>query len=266
MSEEQKSTAVVVPLKAGGRVSGIIPQTIEETFRLAQAIAKSGLAPRGMDKPESIMVAIMHGAEIGLPPMQSLQRIAVVNGRPTVWGDGLPALLWARGFSIQERIEESTAFCTVIRPGGEAITRSFSVADAKKAGLWGKAGPWTQYPDRMLQMRARGFACRDGAADVLGGLYITEEAEDIIDVSPAPPKRVVGRDREGRKTAYAAKNDGDEEMFNEIRAQIACAQTAEEIENLRKTYKTELADLPRAWIEIVEAEIADTGLIKDAAE
>jgi hypothetical protein len=54
----------------------------------------------------------------------------------------------------------------------------FSVADAKRAGLWGKSGPWTQYPRRMLQLRARGFALRDAFPDVLKGLVTAEEAQD----------------------------------------------------------------------------------------
>ena len=186
----------VVPLQAGNKIAGIIPTSIEEVFRLATAVSKSGLAPRGMETPEKLTVAIMHGLEIGLPPMQAIQRIAVVNGRPTVWGDALPALLLARGFHIGERIEgagdDRVAFCKVVRPDGSMIERGFSVVDAKKAGLWSKPGPWQQYPERMLQMRARGFACRDGAADVLSGLYITEEVEEerpMRDVTP--PKEVV---------------------------------------------------------------------------
>lgn len=173
------STNAVVPLRAGGKVAGIVPESVEEVFRLAQAVSKSGLAPRGMDTAEKLTVAIMTGMEIGLPPMFAINKIAVVNGRPTLWGDALPALLWGRGFKLKEWLDgdgdSRRAFCEVTRPDGDKVMRDFGVVDARKAGLWGKAGPWTQYPDRMLQMRARGFAARDGAADVLGGLYVAEE-------------------------------------------------------------------------------------------
>jgi len=185
----------VVPLQTGGKIAGIIPTTIEEVFRLASAVAKSGLAPRGMETPEKLTVAIMHGLEIGLAPMQAIQRIAVVNGRPTVWGDALPALLLARGFSIGEHIDgngdDRVAVCKVVRPDGAMIERTFSVADAKKAGLWNKQGPWQQYPERMLRMRARGFACRDGAADVLSGLYVAEEIEDERPMRDVTPRKEV---------------------------------------------------------------------------
>lgn len=182
-------TNYIAKLTTGNTPAAIIPTNIEEVFRLAKAIAASGLAPNGIKTAEQITIAIMHGMEIGLPPMQAVQRIVIVNGRPTLWGDAIPALLWSRGFKIKEWDDETTSYCQITRPGGEMILRLFSDDDAKEAGLLGKAGPWKQYKRRMRQMRARGFAARDGAADVLGGLYIREEIEDVRpmrDVTPAP--------------------------------------------------------------------------------
>jgi hypothetical protein len=171
-------------IRAGARPQAIVPQTMEEAYRMAIAVCKAGMAPKGMDSPEACMIAIMHGLEIGLNPMSALQRIAVVNGRPTIWGDAAIGLVRASGLceGIDERTEgrdaDRIAICEVKRKGELPITRTFSVADAKKAGLWGKSGPWSQYPERMLQMRARAFALRDGFADVLGGLYLREEFDE----------------------------------------------------------------------------------------
>ena len=172
-------------LAAGQRPTPIIPTTMDEAYRMAKAICLAKLAPKGLDTPEACMVAIMHGMEIGLAPMTALQRLAVVNGRPTIWGDGAMSLVRASG--LCEFVRETclgqgdalTATCEAMRRGEpEPIVRTFSVADAKRAGLWGKSGPWQQYPNRMLQMRARAFALRDGFADVLGGLYLREEIEE----------------------------------------------------------------------------------------
>lgn len=236
-------TTNIVPLKSGGSIQAIIPQDVEQVFRLANAISKSGLAPSTMKDPEKLVVAIMHGLEIGLPPMQAVQRIAVINGRPAIWGDALPALLWARGFKLIEVKEGPTAACSVIRPDGERITRCFSETDAKKAGLWGKPGPWQQYPDRMLQMRARGFAARDGAADVLSGLYVAEELADAPELVEAGPKR---------KSSNAAKKDGQTvEVFNEIIRHIGDCQTADDLQVISDRYAQEIAELPKSWAEIV---------------
>jgi hypothetical protein len=172
-------------LVAGNRPAAIVPRSMDEAFRLANAVCVAGLAPKGLDTPEKAMVAIMHGLEIGLTPMAALQRIAVVNGRPSLWGDGAMGLVRASGLCefVRERVEgdgdKRVAICEAKRRGeSEAIIGRFSVADARRAGLWDKAGPWKQYPDRMLQMRARAFALRDGFADVLGGLHLTEELQD----------------------------------------------------------------------------------------
>jgi hypothetical protein len=169
-------------IKAGGQVSALVPQSLDEAFRVASAMAASGMTPKGVDKPEQVLVAIMAGAELGFAPFQAMQSFAVINGKPNIWGDALPALLWSSGFKIKEWFdnadEPTKAFCRITRPDGEEIERSFTLAQAKKAGLLGKQGPWQQYPERMLQMRARAFAARDGAADVLRGMHVAEEVQD----------------------------------------------------------------------------------------
>ncbi len=178
-------------LVAGGEVAAIVPRTLEETFRLANALAGSGLAPASLKTPDQVMVAIMAGAELGLPPFQSLQSFAVINGRPAIWGDGLMAVVRSHGFKVREWLDGEgdamVARCEVTRPDtGEVVPGEFSVVDAKKAGLWGKTGPWQSYPKRMLKMRARAFALRDGAADVLRGFQVREEVEDYVrEVQPA---------------------------------------------------------------------------------
>jgi len=124
----------------------------------------------------------MAGAELGFAPFQAMQSFAVINGKPNIWGDALPALLWSRGFKIKEWFDDEDApkkaFCRITRPDGEEIERTFSLEDARKAALLGKQGPWQQYQKRMLQMRARAFAARDGAADVLRGMHVAEEVQD----------------------------------------------------------------------------------------
>lgn len=178
-------------LTSGGSISAIVPQSIEEAYRIANAVVSAGMAPRSLDTPEKAMVAIMHGLEIGMTPMAAMQSIAVVNGFPTIWGDG--ALGLVRGSGVMEWIKEwaegegngYTAHCSVKRKGEpEAITRSFSWDDAKAAGLLGKKGPWENYRARMFQMRARSYALRDGFADILRGLRIREEVEDYQHVGP----------------------------------------------------------------------------------
>ena len=172
---------------------GLALATFDDAFRFAKMVAASDFAPKDFrGKPESCLLAIQHGAEARLTPMQSLQSIAVINGRPTIWGDAALALVQSSPACeyVREYIEGDgdnlTAVCEAKRRGYPAPTTvRFSVADAKKAGLWGKSGPWSQYPNRMLQLRARGFALRNAFADALRGLVTAEEAQDYPANEPA---------------------------------------------------------------------------------
>ena len=172
---------------------GLALQTFDDAWRFWQMVAKTDFAPKDFkNKPEACLLAGQHGAELGLGPMQSLQCIAVINGRPTIWGDAALALVQASPVCeyVSEGIDgdgdKMAAICVAKRRGyPQASTVRFSVDDAKKAGLWGKSGPWSQYPRRMLQLRARGFALRDAFPDVLKGLVTAEEAQDYPQSEPA---------------------------------------------------------------------------------
>jgi hypothetical protein len=166
---------------------------MDDAYRFAKMVASSEFPPKDFrGKPESCLLAIQAGSEVGLSPMQSLQSIAVINGRPSIWGDAAMALVQAS--PVCEYVREYTegdgdnlvAVCEAKRRGYPAPTVvRFSVADAKKAGLWGKSGPWQQYPARMLALRARGFALRNAFADALRGLITAEEAQDYPTPEPA---------------------------------------------------------------------------------
>lgn len=156
----------------------------ETGMRLATMLSNSQLAPQAYrNKPEETMVAMMMGNELGLNPMQSIQNLAVINGKPSIYGDAMLALVQNHPSfgGIEESFDESTmtATCTVWRKNGGKHTQRFSKRDADAARLWGKKGPWTDYPKRMLAMRARGFALRNQFADALLGLISVEEARDM---------------------------------------------------------------------------------------
>ena len=185
------------------RAGGLALATFADAMKFGETVANSEFAPKDFrGKPASCMLAIQAGAEIGLAPLQALQSIAVVNGRPAVFGDA--ALAVAKASPVCEYVTESVdgdgeqmvATCTAKRRGyPQPTVVKFTVADAKKAGLWGKAGPWTQYPKRMLQMRARGFALRDAFPDVLKGLVTAEEAQDYPHTAEPPQPVTVTQER-----------------------------------------------------------------------
>lgn len=170
------------PARAALSTGILNPTTLAEALQMAEVISKSSIVPKDYQgNPGNVLVAIQWGMEIGLAPLQAMQNIAVINGRPSLWGDALLALCKASPLCeyITETVDGETAICVAKRRGDpQPVVREFSMEDAKKAGLAGKQGPWMQYPKRMLQMRARGFCLRDAFPDVLKGMAVAEEERD----------------------------------------------------------------------------------------
>lgn len=201
----------------------IYPQSIEEVYRLSKMALTAGmLKPQKTgygdsatyEDPDAVLargtMIIMQGMELGLPPMQSLQLLAMINGRIVAHSEAVPGLLLSKGFKLHEKwsgspmADDWTCTIELTRPDGEKFRGSFSVANAKQAQLWdqsptktsfGKTKPndaaWFRYPQRMLKARALGFVGKDGGADALRGLMVREELEDMIradharDITPA---------------------------------------------------------------------------------
>lgn len=198
MNAPENKHLAVVP-QGGG--FDLAPRNFDEAWRLAEILADSELVPKDFrGKPGNCLVGMQWGHELGLKPLQSLQGIAVINGRPSIWGDTLLAIV--RSSPLCEYITEGmdadgTAWCKAKRRGEPEQIRTFSDADAKTAGLQGKAGPWVTNPKRMKQMRARAFALRDVFTDVLRGMHMAEESVDL----PAPTEKHMGAAEEVKPAA-----------------------------------------------------------------
>jgi hypothetical protein len=233
--------------------TGLALQSFDDAFRFSKMVAASEFAPKDFKgKPESCMLAIQHGSEVGLSPMQSLQSIAVINGRPTIWGDAALALVQSSPVCeyVKEYVEGQgdnlTAVCEAKRRGYPAPTVSrFSMADAKRAGLAGKSGPWSQYPERMLALRARGFALRNAFADALRGLITAEEAQDypqaVVTSEPVVvrPKFDSDEPRPSRIVlSPKVKQEPQRTRAEAGRLAISAAKTIEACESLRSKLDT----------------------------
>lgn len=199
---------------------GVRIETLDDMFRFCEWVHSSGLAPAGLDSPPKIMIAVEHGLELGFAPMQAIQGIAVINNRPCMWGDLFLAACkqspewdedgfreWSEGDQFKD---DYTAYCSMKRrSSSELQTRSFSVADAKRAGLWAnqKRDPWIKYPQRMLQMRARAWCGRDTFADALKGVGMAEEVEDFKQVEARVIRDPIRAPQRKSLTAFAEPSD-----------------------------------------------------------
>ena len=173
------------------------PVTLNQVVNYAEFIAQSELVPKSYrGKPADIVICIQMGNQLGFGAGQSLKSIAVINGTPTLWGDGLLGLCLASPLclDIQEdntqTIEANqSASCTVKRRGHLPYTHTYTAKTAKDNGLWKR---WTSRnldPHRMLQLKARNFACRNKFADLLMGMQSAEDTEDFEhqQTQPATP-------------------------------------------------------------------------------
>jgi hypothetical protein len=203
MSTEQSTQVAqaVAVVEKSSQTFDLSPRNFEQALEFSKYLADSELVPKDYrGKPGNCLIAMQWGAEVGLKPLQSLQNLAVINGRPNLWGDAVIALVRASPLCkyVIEEDDGRTATCRTWRVGApcEQVER-FGVDDATTAGLFGKQGPWTQYPKRMRKMRARAFLLRDVYPDVLRGLPIAEESMDMAIerdmgmveevATPAPP-------------------------------------------------------------------------------
>lgn len=209
--------AHVPALAGGGQVIAIVPQTFEETMRVARAVVASGLAPAaligkktGDDAAAAVAVCIMSGAELGLKPMVSLRSFTVINGKPALYGDGLINVVRQSGkvaflkTGYEMRDGQMIGYCHAKRSDtGEESRVEFTQAQAERAGLWDdrptirkqvwennqkvwKDGqpndaPWYKFRERMIAWRAAGYCLRELFGDVLGGIRDEFEAREIAD-------------------------------------------------------------------------------------
>lgn len=189
---EVKGSEIVSISQKRHRTMDLTPANVTEAIELSKFLASSNMVPKQyVGQPQNVLVAMQMGAEIGLAPMQAMQHIAVINGKPALYGDAALAVVKAHPQCVDviEQQGDTWAECTVMRKNCEPVVRTFTQDDAKRAGLLNRQGPWQQYPQRMLQMRARSFALRDAFPDALAGLGVVEEVQDIP-VEQAPEKEV----------------------------------------------------------------------------
>lgn len=264
--------------RANSAVAVYLPQSIDEVWRVARMAVIGNMAPESLVKNKdpdaatsACAIAIMAGAELGLTPLMALRSYAVVNGRPSLWGDGIKAVVRQSGRCeyIRAGGDLTKGWCEAKRSDtGEEMRREFTWEQAKKAGLSGKTGPWQQHPDMMMERRATARCLNDLFADVLGGIVSQDEAHDSepftdeprVVTPPSPPTppspTIIEADEpivDEIPEAVTGEQDFDAaKFFEDLELAMAGAHTAEAVEE--------------AWAEMdVEATLTSDELNLDIA-
>jgi hypothetical protein len=193
----EQSQPIAIREDAPFRMLGFTANSLKDALDVCKMIADSDLAgPQYKGKPANVLIAVQMGMEVGLAPMQALQSIAVIQGRPCIWGNGRRALVKAHPmheYTHEEWDEKTkTAICTMKRRGEPPQTKTFSEADARAAGLLSK-DTYKSYLKDMLAHRAHARCTDSVFPDAVKGL---RHAEDVIDLPPdqyheEPPRPVV---------------------------------------------------------------------------
>lgn len=169
----------------------IAVQNSTSTIELAKLMATSTLLPRAyQQQPANLLFAFEYADAIGIPRINALTSIHVIDGKPTASADLIAALVRRAGHKLRIEGDDTYAEVTIIRaddPGYEPKPIRWDEAKARKAGKWGSKGPWSNYPGAMLRSRAITEAARMWASDALYGvIYTPEEVGAQIDEDGAP--------------------------------------------------------------------------------
>lgn len=202
-------------------------ENMQTAYQLAAKMVNTTMVPtrfQGSDKADDATAAILYGSEIGLNPIQSLQRVIPIHGMPSIEARTMVALLTARGYRVRTTEQSNTAVTVEgVAPNGETATSTWTMERAVLAGYCpipvegSQKRPWVKTdwqgeeksgrngkyyvvngnmkyitdPQAMLKAKAQSEVCRDLAPDVLMGIsYSSEELsserwDGTISVEPA---------------------------------------------------------------------------------
>lgn len=180
---------MITKAQANLQNSLLSPTNSEHYYSIAKKMSAASLVPKCyQNKPNDLFLAMALGYKLGFSPEQAAQNIVVINNKPCMYGDALLGLVMThKDFEdiIETPIEKDGVIvgyeCVLKRTGRSDTKRKFTIEQAQKAGLIKRSQVWQQYPERMLQMRARGYAIRDTYPDKLNGLMPAEEVNDYIE-------------------------------------------------------------------------------------
>lgn len=197
---------------------------LDELWRFAQLFHSSRMFQKM--SVEQLFVVIEYGAELGLGPFQSTQACSIIAGKPGLTTEAMKALCHASGKvkKLEHELsgEGDTRRATVVAERKDSDTKisvSFSIGDAKRAGLPGRNPNWKSYPDRMLCARAYGFACRDAFPDAVFG-YTTEELADMPEESAAREQDRAAEVLGIKKKEAEAEADCDHDQGVDLRVRV----------------------------------------------
>lgn len=159
--------------------------SMQEKVEWCKLMSAGDMVPKQYQgSPSNVLFALEYAEAVGVPAIHALTSIAVVNGKPSPMSDLMITLTRKAGHKTWTEVSEDGESATTYVIRNDMPERTFSETFdrklAEKAGLWGKSGPWSQYPDVMLANRSKSRAVRMHCNEVLAG--VDTSAEEAIDM------------------------------------------------------------------------------------
>lgn len=188
MTEQSTALATV---SQQGVFTGI--QQFENAQRIAKALASSALVPKeyqGQQGLANVLVAMEISGRMGLSPLQVMQNLHIIHGRPSWSSQFIIAMVNGCGrfspmdFVLDGQGDQQTCYAVAkeLASGKELKGPVVSINMAKKEGWYSKTGSkWQTMSDLMLRYRAAAFWGRLYVPEFLVGIKTQEE---VIDIEP----------------------------------------------------------------------------------
>jgi len=250
----------LVPVASPDDDSSLRPATLAQLREFAETFAVSQLLPAHLrGSPANVAITVLYGRELGLTPMQAIQGIYVVEGKPSLAAQMAVALVKRSPLCEYFRLVESTdkkATYETKRKGNPEPTRmSFTIEQAARAGLAGKK-VWAQYPEAMLRNRASMALAREEYSDVVSNIHDPEELDEVRPLSgvvapptpPPPPARGWGDDAIDVESTPVAPA-GLPTLIERLKAATTMAELDVHVPELQKLAGEDRAKAKDAYVE-----------------
>ncbi len=166
----------------------------------ANTLVKSGFLPTSINTPEKAVAIMTKGVELGIPPMQAFSHIYIISGKPGISAELMLSLILRAIPNLPinyKRRDDQACVIVVTRPGSKPEEFSFTIEDAKRAGLMSNS-TWQKYPRAMLRSRCISEMARSLFPDLLMGCSYTpeelgasvNEEGEVIEVKAESPKKI----------------------------------------------------------------------------
>jgi len=224
-------------------------------LKRSEVLARSSIIPSSLrGKAADILIIMMMAQELDIPPLQALNGINVIQGKPVISPQLMIALIRSKMPNSFIEIVESEDACTCSmcrdKADKEQIYKStWTIERAEKMGLASKDN-WKKQAATMLKWRAVGDCARVVFPDILSGLYFPDEFQDGT-YEITPDGELLGKAAVTNKPV--TKVDDISKGYREFREKISVVTNKgtdkEKLERIKQEFKITSWDEVKTYTE-----------------